>query len=96
MFKDRYHPAVKKDLRKIDKAVREKIKKVWIPKLLSEPDEGKELTGPLSGIRSYHFKAGKVQYRVAYMLEKKDFIINVLMIAKRESFYKILSKRIKS
>ena len=58
MFKDRYHPAVKKDLRKIDKAVREEIKKVWIPKLLSEPNEGKELTGPLSGIRSYHFKAG--------------------------------------
>ena len=54
MFKDRYHPAVKKDLRKIDKAVREKIKKVWIPKLLLEPDEGKELTGSLSGIRSYH------------------------------------------
>jgi len=95
MFKERYHPAVKKDLRKIDRDAREKIKNVWLPKLLSEPHEGKELTGSLSGIRSYHFKVGKVQYRIAYVLEENDFIINVLMIAKRESFYQILSKRIK-
>jgi addiction module RelE/StbE family toxin len=95
MFKERYHPAVKKDLRKIDRDAREKIKDVWLPRLLSEPHEGKELTGPLSGIRSYHFKVGKVQYRIAYVLEENDFIINVLMIAKRESFYQILSKRIK-
>ena len=64
-------------------------------KALVRTNEGKELTGPLSGIRSFHFKVGKVHYRVAYVLEEKDFIINVLMIAKRESFYKILSKRIK-
>ncbi len=95
MFKERYHPAVKKDLRKIDRNAREKIKNVWLPKILSEPHEGKELTGPLSGIRSYHLKVGKVQYRIAYVLEENDFIINVLMIAKRESFYQILSKRIK-
>ena len=50
MFKEQYHPAVKKDLRKIDASVREKIKNEWIPKLLSEPQEGKELTGPLTGI----------------------------------------------
>ena len=82
-------------MRKIDRGVREKIKNIWVPKLLSEPHEGKELTGPLSGIRSYHFKVGKVQYRIAYVVEENDFIIDVLMIAKRESFYQILSKRIK-
>lgn len=95
MFKDRYHPSVKKDLRKIDRVGRDRIKDKWIPRLLSEPHEGKELTGPLSGIRSYHVKVGKVQYRIAYVLQENDFVINVLMIAKRESFYKILSKRIK-
>ena len=94
MFRERYHPSVKKDLRKIDRGVREKIKNVWIPKLLSDPHKGKELTGPLSGIRSFHFKVEKTQYRIAYVLEENDFIINVLMIAKRESFYQILSKRI--
>jgi len=94
MFKEQYHPAVKKDLRKIDAGVREKIKNEWIPKLLSEPQEGKELTGPLTGIYSYHFKVGKMHYRIAYLIEEDDLILNILMIAKRESFYKILRKRI--
>jgi len=95
MFKEQYHPAVKKDLRKIDAGVREKIKNEWIPKLLSEPQEGKELTDPLAGIHSYHFKVGKMHYRIAYVIEKDDFILNILMIAKRESFYNILRKRIR-
>jgi len=29
MFKERYHPAVKKDLRKIDRDAREKIKNAF-------------------------------------------------------------------
>jgi len=95
MFKEQYHPSVKKDLRKIDAGVREKIKNEWIPKLLLEPQEGKELTGPLTGIHSYHFKVGKMHYRIAYVIEKDDFILNILMIAKRESFYNILRKRIR-
>ncbi len=95
MFKEQYHPAVKKDLRKIDAGVREKIKNEWIPKLLLKPQEGKELTGPLTGIHSYHFKVGKMHYRIAYVIEKDDFILNILMIAKRESFYNILRKRIR-
>jgi len=72
-----------------------KNKNEWIPKLLSEPQEGKELTGPLTGIHSYHFKVGKMHYRIAYVIEKDDFILNILMIAKRESFYNILRKRIR-
>jgi len=42
MFKEQYHPAVKKDLRNIDAGVREKIKNEWIPKLLLKPQEGKK------------------------------------------------------
>lgn len=94
IYREQYHPAVKKDLRKIDFGVREKIKKEWIPKLLAEPKGGKELTGPLAGIHSYHFKVGKVQYRIAYLIGKNDFALKILMIAKRESFYKILRKRV--
>jgi len=62
MYKEQYHPSVKKDLRKIDRGVRKKIKNIWLPKLLLEPHDGKELIGPLSGIRSYHIKVEKVQY----------------------------------
>ncbi len=33
MYKDLYHPAVKKDLKKIDRNARDDIKETWIPKL---------------------------------------------------------------
>lgn len=34
------------------------------------------LTGPLTGIHSWHFKVGKMHYRIAYVIEKDDFILN--------------------
>ena len=95
MYKDLYHPAVKKDLKKIDKNARDDIKETWIPKLLSKPFGGEELTGPLAGIRSYHFSVGRVQYRIAYSINENEHIIKMLMIAKRESFYQILKRRLK-
>jgi hypothetical protein len=35
-----------------------------------------------------------MQYRIAYITGKNDFTLKILMIAKRENFYKILRKRI--
>lgn len=95
MYKDLYHPAVKKDLKKIDKSAKDDIKEIWTPKLLSKPFEGEELTGPLAGIRSYHFSIERVQYRIAYSINENEHIIKILMIAKRESFYQILKRRLK-
>ena len=57
--------------------------------------DGEELTGPLIGIRSYHFKIGKVQYRIAYTINENEHMIKILMIAKRESFYHLLKRRLK-
>jgi len=65
MYKDLYHPAVKKDLKKIDKNARDDIKETWIPKLLSKPFEGEELIGLLAGIRSYHFTLTLQKSRLA-------------------------------
>jgi addiction module RelE/StbE family toxin len=95
MYKDLYHPAVKKDLKKLDKSVRNDVKKTWIPKLLSKPFAGEELTGPLAGIRSYHFSVGRVQYRIAYSINENEHIMKILMIAKREGFYQIIKRRLK-
>ena len=95
MFKDLYHPAVKKDLRKITRNSMNDIKKKWIPRLLLKPFDSEELTGPLTGIRSYHFKIGKVQYRIAYTINENEHMIKILMIAKRESFYQLLKRRLK-
>ena len=53
MFRDQYHPAVRKDLKKLDSTTRSEIKTEWIPVILEEPDGGGELSGPLHGIRSF-------------------------------------------
>jgi addiction module RelE/StbE family toxin len=94
MFRDRYHPAVKKDLKKIDPAVGREIKAEWIPKLLADPYCGDELTGTLEGIRSFHLKITGVDYRIAYAVREDAFTLDVLMIGKRESFYKTLRRRL--
>ena len=56
MFKDEYHPQVKKDLKNIDKSVQRDIKENHIPSILNNPNKGKELKGDLSGIFSYSFR----------------------------------------
>lgn len=93
-FRDEYHPQVKKDLKKIDKSFKLEIKDFHIPKIPKDPYIGDELTGDLAGIRSYHFKKDRVQYRISYIIDETKEIVNILMIGKRESFYDILRRRL--
>ena len=72
MYKDEYHPAVKKDLKKVDAPIREEIKATHIPTVLSDPDIGETLIGDLAGIRSYHFKIANQQYRIAYTISEEE------------------------
>jgi mRNA-degrading endonuclease RelE of RelBE toxin-antitoxin system len=74
MFEDRYHPAVKKDLKNLDPATRQHIKDAWIPRLLSDPYCGEELTGALAEIRSFHFRIRAVDYRIAYTVKENEHI----------------------
>ena len=94
MFEDQYHPAVKKDLKKIDIQTRKEIQDEWLPILLQYPYQGQVLAGPLQGLRSFHLKVKTIDYRIAYSIDESEKIIEILMIAKRESFYDILKKRI--
>ena len=94
MFNARYHPKIKKDLKKIDPPIREKIRNEHIPKILASPEIGEELAGDLKGTRSYHFTVLKQQFRIAYVLEENAKEIYVQMIAKRGDFYTLLKKRI--
>jgi len=91
-FKDKYHPGVKKDLRKINPSVKSGINRVHITEILRNPCKADELTGDLTGIRSYHFRKEKVQYRISYIVNESQKIVNILMIGKRESFYEILKR----
>ena len=50
MFKDEYHPKIKKDLKLIDKRVINEIKNEHIDKILIDPYQCHELKGELSVI----------------------------------------------
>ncbi|QTA81081.1 RelE/ParE toxin domain-containing protein [Desulfonema limicola] len=56
MYKDEYHPQVKKDLKKLDIKLRRLIEAEYIPEILSAPQKGDPLVGDLRDIRSYHLK----------------------------------------
>ncbi len=94
MYKAKYHPGIKKDLKKIDAPIREKIKNEHIPKILTSPKIGEALAGDLKGTRSYHFTASKQQFRIAYIAEEDAKEVFVQMIGKRGDFYTLLKKRI--
>jgi len=94
MYKDEYHPRIKKDLKKLEPQIREQIKTKYIPNILLSPDIGHNLEGDLSGILSYHITIAKQQYRIAYIVDKNVKKVFILMIGKRGDFYTLLKRRI--
>ena len=95
MYEAKYHPKIKRDLKKIDPKIREKIRIEHIPKILSDPQAGEKLSGDLNGTCSYHFKMAGQQFRVAYILDEQAKTVFVQMIAKRGDFYVLLKRRIR-
>ena len=93
-YKDKYHPQIKKDLKKLDKNIIKVIKEKHIDIILQKPQISEQLSGNLSGIYSYHFKHTGNNYRISYLIDEDEKIVYFLMIGKRENFYKILSRRI--
>ncbi|MBP2651475.1 MAG: hypothetical protein H6Q74_2300 [Firmicutes bacterium] len=57
-----------KELRKLDKPVREKLIRTF-DKLAENPYIGEILKGDLTTIYSYHLKVSKVEYRIAYQIK---------------------------
>jgi len=95
MYKDEYHPQIRKDLKKIDPKLRKIIETEYIQEILSAPEKGEPLVGDLRDIRSYHFSFVKQEYRIAYVIYEETKTVSVLMIGKRGEFYKLLKKRIR-
>ena len=95
MYEAEYHPKIRKDLKKIDPPIREKIRSEHIPKILSDPGVGEDLVGDLKGTSSYHFKIAKQEFRIAYVTNEKAEKVLIQMIAKRGDFYTLLKRRIR-
>ena len=55
MYRDLYHPKVKKDLKTLDKRIRHDIETPHIPAILEQPGQGEALVGDLSGMHAYHY-----------------------------------------
>lgn len=94
MFKDEYHPQVRKDLRKLDHSVLADIKTIHLAKILENPLLSDLLTGDLDGIYSYHFRKNKIDYRICYLVDTARNTVFFLMIGKRENFYALLRRRV--
>ncbi|MGE0085976.1 MAG: type II toxin-antitoxin system RelE/ParE family toxin [Desulfococcaceae bacterium] len=95
MYKDVYHPQVKKDLKKLNPALRSAIKTQYIQDILCNPGQGELLVGDLNGIRSCHLTFAKQQFRIAYAVEEQTKTVYFLMIGKRGEFYTLLKRRIR-
>ena len=94
MYRDQYHPKVKKDLKKLDKRLCQEIQDTHIPAILERPEHGEVLVGDLSGLRAYHLTYQKNAYRIAYVIDETAEMVFVMMIGKRENFYTVLKRRI--
>ena len=94
MYLDRYHPRVKKDLKKLDKQVCQAIKSIYLSAILENPEQGEALVGDLSGLFAYHFTYRKQAYRIAYLIDEPAHVVFIMMIGKRENFYTILKRRL--
>ena len=90
-----FHPAVKKDLRRVDIKAREQIISFILPQLVDDPFQGLPLAGPLRGIWKYRVFISSVWYRIAYTINTKQKELTILAVGPRGSFYSQLRRRIK-
>lgn len=92
MYEVAYHPAFRKDLKKLPEYVLTKLEAL-IKELQVDPFQCGRLSGDLGDVFRCKLKAGGVEYRLAYIVEKQRIII--LMFKKRESFYEYLRRRLR-
>ena len=86
MLEVRYHPQVKKEIKRIQVSWRRRIERV-IDELAKEPEKGKRLQGKLEGMRSH--RAGN--YHIVYIIENK--VLYILSISHRRNVYEESTRR---
>lgn len=94
MYEIRASSAVKKDLRRLDRSVREKIREEHLLKVEADPYIAEPLHYDLKGLWSYHFSHRGVQYRIIYEIHEEQKLVVLIMIASRERIYDRLRRRL--
>ncbi|HPY88247.1 MAG TPA: type II toxin-antitoxin system mRNA interferase toxin, RelE/StbE family [Spirochaetota bacterium] len=86
---------VKQDIKKLHPKVSELIQKHYLEIIKNDPYQSESLAGDFSGLRSYHFRYIGIDYRIIYQIFENEKIVRLLMIGKRENFYKKLKLRLR-
>lgn len=86
-----FHPAVRKDLRRLSKEAADFILNDAALSLAENPYCGDMLHGPLRGV----WKLRSGEYRVAYCIDEKRHEVVVLEIGSRGGFYARLRNRLR-
>jgi addiction module RelE/StbE family toxin len=86
--------SVRKDLKRPEKELQEEIRRKHFLKIKGNPFQAYPLGGEFRGLRSYHFSYRGTDYRIVYEILKKEKIVLILMIGKREGFYSALRRRL--
>ena len=89
----RFHPAVRKDLKKITRQARDHLTDVIFPLIGGDPHVGTRLTGPLRGMWKYRVIFFGVWYRIAYRIDADYNEVVILAVGPRDGFYPRLQRR---
>ena len=90
----RYHPRIKSDLKSLPQQLVTKPRSIHLPAIGEDPLQGSTLSGPFKGVFSYHLRHARTRYRIAYLYDGEQGLVTLLLIAERENFYQILSRRL--
>lgn len=96
MLQVRFLPPAAKFIKKLKDRKLKNLYKKAIDEICEDYTIGQEKTGDLSGIYGYDIYYNKVNYELAYMVERVDEeIIVVIMAGTRENFYEQLKRYMK-
>ena len=96
MLQVRFLPPAAKFIKKLKDRKLKNLYKKAIDEICEDYTIGQEKTGDLSGIYGYDIYYNKVNYELAYMVERVDEeIIVIIMAGTRENFYEQLKRYMK-
>ena len=96
MLQVRFLPPAAKFIKKLKDRKLKSLYKKAIDEICEDYTIGQEKTGDLSGIYGYDIYYNKVNYELAYMIERVDEeIIVVIMAGTRVNFYEQLKRYMK-
>lgn len=96
MLQVRFLPPAAKFIKKLKDRKLKSLYKKAIDEICEDYTIGQEKTGDLSGIYGYDIYYNKVNYELAYMIERVDEeIVVVIMAGTRENFYEQLKRYMK-